>query len=370
MILIISIISGFAFLWLEQYIFRKFWNKNLDVKISYKYTECMVGEENEINEVVLNNKILPLTMLHVKFDTPKSFLFDNEEHSSLTDYFYRDDIFTVWGKRSVSRFLKFTCSKRGCYYLHDTTITTSDLFMSQPLTAKVKNNIVIKVFPKKVDLSFFDIPFYRITGDFATQKTLIEDPFEFRGIREYQRYDNMKNINWKSSARNNSLKVNNYFMTSSQSVKILLNLDLNIYSKDEKLLEEIISLASSLAQKLIQSGIPLALETNISDIYTGEQILIDSGSGSAHMRSIDTALCRIDLNATTSDFVEILNTNFNTINNQIYYIIISNNRSKEILDSYCLSKETGLSNYFIVPELKQYAVTETAPDLIKWDIEY
>lgn len=370
MILIISIISAFAFVWFQQFIYQKYWKRNLDVEINYKYTECMAGEENEINEVVKNNKFLPLTMLHVKFDTPKSFIFKNEENSSLTDFFYRDDIFTVWGKQSAKRYLKFTCSRRGCFYMHDTTLTTSDLFMQKTLTTKVSNKTVIRVFPKKVDLAFFDVPFDRITGNYATQKTLIEDPFEFRGIREYQRYDNMKNINWKSSARNNELKVNNYFMTSSQSVKILLNLDLNIYVKDERLLEEIISLSSSLAEKFILTGIPLSLETNTCDIYTGEQIFINSGSGAAHMRSVDTALCRIDTNASTSDFLEILHKNFEIADQQTYYIIISNKRSKELLDYYSSVKELGISSYFIVPELKQYSVTETAPDFIKWDVEY
>ena len=130
----------------------------------------MAGEENELKEVITNDKFLPIPMLHVKFDTPKSFVFENECNSSISDNYYRDDVFTVMGHQSVTRTLKFTCAKRGCFYMHDTNITSSDLFMKLTLTGKCTNHAVINVFPRKVDLAFFDIPFKTITGNFVTQK--------------------------------------------------------------------------------------------------------------------------------------------------------------------------------------------------------
>ena len=36
----------------------------------------------------------------------------------------------------------------------------------------------------------------------------MEDPFEYRGIREYQPYDDMRSVNWKATAKTGDLKVN------------------------------------------------------------------------------------------------------------------------------------------------------------------
>lgn len=370
MILIIAFICALVLMELQRYVYSKYWNKNLDVKIHYKSIDCIAGEENELKEEITNNKFLPLSMLHVKFDTPKSFVFENEENSSISDNYYRDDVFTVMGHQSVTRTLKFTCTKRGCFYMHDTNITSSDLFLKLTLTDKRNNSATIHVFPKKTDLAFFNIPFKTITGNFVTQQTLVEDPFEFKGIREYQPYDGMKKINYKSSAKHGSLQVNTFFMTSSQEVQIILNLDGQTYSRDERLIEATISLASSIAERFIGAGISVGLNTNGIDTFTGEQIIRESGGGTNHMLSIDTALARIDSHADNSDFINVLSNCFSKINEQTYYIIISNNRSKEIIDIYENSKLAGASSFFIIPELKQYPVTEIVSDMIKWDIEY
>lgn len=370
MILITAFICAFALMWLQGFVFAKYWNKDLDVKITYKSYDCVAGEENELREVITNNKKLPLPMLHVKFDTPKSFVFENEDNSSISDNYYRDDVFTIMGHQEVIRTLKFTCTKRGCYYMHNTNITSSDLFLNLTLTDKRENPAVIHVFPEKINLSLFDVPFQTITGNFATQKTLVEDPFEFKGIREYQPYDGMRKINYKSSAKHNSLQVNTFFMTSSQEIVILLNLDATTYSRDDRLTEAIISLASSLAEKFIAAGIPVGIETNGIDTYTNERIMRPVGGGHNHMLSIDTALARINSHAENSSFVDVIRNSFSTINEQSYYIIISNKRDKEIIDAYETAKANGASSYFIVPENIHYDVNENITDMIKWDIDY
>ena len=370
MILIIAFVCALLLMGLQRYIYSKYWNNNLDVKISYKTVDCIAGEENELKGVITNNKRLPLPMLHVKFDTPKSFVFENEDNSSISDNYYRDDVFTVMGHQSVTRTLKFTCTKRGCYYMHDTNITSSDLFLRLTLTDRRSNSAIIHVFPKKTDLTFFNIPFKTITGNFVTQQTLVEDPFEFKGIREYQPYDGMKKINYKSSARHSSLQVNTFFMTSSQEVQVILNLDAQTYARDDRLTEAVISLASSIAESFIGAGISVGLITNGVDSFTKEQIIRESGGGTNHMLSIDTSLARIDSHADNLDFNNILTNCFTQINEQTYYIVISNNRSTGIIDTYENAKLQGASSFFIVPELKHFTVDETISDMIKWDIEY
>lgn len=373
MVLIVAFICVTALVVLQMLVYKKFWDDRLEVDISYKNVFCVAEEENELVEVIVNRKWLPLPMMHVKFDMPKTFLFENENNSSVSDHYYRDDVFSIMGHQSVTRTLKFRCMGRGCFYMHDTNITCGDLFLRKTFAAKRKNEKVIHVFPKKINLEFFDSPFNTITGDYVTSKTLIEDPFEFRGIREYQPYDGIRHINWKSSARNGELKVNTFFMTSSQNIKVILNMDTQTYSRNDRMIEYIISLASSICERLINEGIPTGLITNGKDTYTKEHVTIPSGSGEKHMLAIDTALARIDSHADNFVFADILSdsltANDNLLGGGTCYIIISNNRSKEVINAYKEAKNRGVQVYFIIPEYSQYQEQADIPDAIMWNIE-
>lgn len=365
MLLIVILLGALGFTWLQGYLFSHNWNKDLSVKLSVQHETCVAGEENILTEVITNGKWLPLPMLHVKFNTPKSFHFENEENSSVSDYYYRDDIFAIMGHQSVTRHLKFVCENRGCFALQDANITSTDLFMNLTLTDRRSNPIVIHVYPKKINVDFFEIPFHTITGNFVTQQHLVEDPFEFRGIREYQPYDSMHSINWKSSAKNQQLQVNTYFMTASQEVRILFNIETHLYTKDRKLIEGIISLASSLAEKFIAAGIPVALNSNAFDIFTKEPLKRDSGSGVAHMVSIDTALARVDAYGEHQDFVKLLEQEADTATDKTYYVIISNNRHDDVLNSYLKFHDISPNSYFVIPELVHYDVDINIPNVMK-----
>lgn len=373
MILIIAFACILILMGLQRIVYTKYWDDKLNVKISYKYVDCMADEENELVEVITNEKWLPLPMMHVKFDMPKSFVFENEKNSSISDNYYRDDVFSINGNQKIIRTLKFKCTSRGCFYMNDINLTSSDLFLKTILSTRRKNPAVIHVFPKKIALDFFEVPFNTITGNFSTNKTMIEDPFEFRGIRPYQQFDSMKHINWKSSAKNGELKVNTFFMTSSQDVKVLLNMDTHVYAYNERLIEKIVSIASSICEKVIEAGIPVGLISNGKDIYTHERIVRESGSGVKHMRVLDTALARIDAKAENYNFADVLKdemiSNTDGLSSRTYYIIISNNRSKELIGNYRETKKLGILSYFIIPEYTQYEITEQIPDMIKWDID-
>ena len=127
------------------------------------------------------------------------------------------------------------------------------------------------------------------------------------------------------------------------------------------------------AEKVIEAGIPVGLISNGKDIYTHERIVRESGSGVKHMRVLDTALARIDAKAENYNFADVLKdemiSNTDGLSSRTYYIIISNNRSKELIENYRETKKLGILSYFIIPEYTQYEITEQIPDMIKWDID-
>lgn len=369
MLLILAIACIFLIYYMQAAIYKKYWNKQLHTKIYFKQNECVEGDTNALVEIIRNNKALPLPVLHVKLNTPKSFLFKNEDNSSVTDYYYRDDVFSIMGHEEITRNLEFKCSKRGCYYMKDLNLVCYDLFMQNTFNANAINPNTLYVYPRKIDVSSFEVPFKTITGTIATQKTLVEDPFEFKGIREYQAYDSIRNINWKSSAKNNTLNVNTFFMTSSQAVNILLNLDTHLYSKSENIVESAIRIASSLAEKFIHSGIPVSVLSNGKDKYTGKPIGQPAGQGQGHMLAIDNSLARIDTSVDNDSFLDLLKDTFSNADTYSYYIIISNNRNQELVNYYNSVAAKDLSCYFIVPELSGFTIEEQITNMFRWEVK-
>ncbi len=373
--LIIAIVCIIIVFKLQASMYKILWKKGFSVDVSVEHDTCQVGDTNVLTEIIDNNKFLPLPMVHVKFNTPRSFAFDDEENSSITDYYYRDDVFTLPSHKSITRKLTFTCTQRGCFYMNDININTSDLLIGETLIAKIKNNIIIHVYPRKLSMAPFEVPFNTMLGESIADKHLIDDPFEFRGIREYQPYDPMKSINWKSSASHGALQVNTFFSTASKEVTIFLNVDLDIYSKNEHLQENTISIASTLACSFINSRIPVALETNAHDTFTKEQICKKSGSGSSHMDAIDHSLSRIDLSLPYDDYFQMVKNYFDSrisngrINNNAFYVFISNYHHQDIMDYYMSLKDMGIPCYYIIPEMRINPVEITLPDVTKWEVD-
>ena len=373
--LFIVIICLYVLFKMQAVLYKSIWNKNLYVDISIKDLVCNAGDKNVLTEVITNDKALPLPMVHVKFNTPRTFVFDDEKNSCVTDYYYRDDIFSIKGHEEIKRELTFTCTKRGCFYMNDISITTTDLLMSEQLLAKMKNKMVIHVYPRKLSMRPFEIPYKTIMGDFIMAKHVIDDPFEFRGIREYLPTDTMRSINWKCSAKHNKLQVNTFFTTSSQEVVILLNLESEIYSRDEKLQEAGISIASTIASQFVKQKIPVAIETNGKDLFTNERVCRKAGSYDKHMDAIDHALSRIDLSLKYDDFLEMIKGYFDNrlstgqMSGNAVYVFISNYRHGDLMDYYAHLKSSGLSCYFIVPETKIVNLDDISQDVIKWEVE-
>lgn len=106
---------------------------------------------------------------------------------------------------------------------------------------------------------------------------MLEDPFVFRGIRDYTSNDSLKNVNWKATARTGNLCVNEYNESVSRNVCILLNLEDDGMLTYDSVNEEAISLAASVAEEFIRQGINVSLISNACDIDTKEAVGIREG---------------------------------------------------------------------------------------------
>lgn len=328
---------AFLLQWIQRKLYEKWWTKNLDIRLEFTQKNLFQGEKGELLEIIENGKRLPLPMLKVKFQTDRNLRFTDSESSRVTDQYYRNDIFQVRGRERITRKLAFTAAKRGYYRIHNIDLVAADLFLSAEMVESRQTEQYFYVYPAPFVSEDFRRSLQQLNGELLTKRHFPEDPFEYRGVREYQPYDDMRSINWKASARTGDLKVNQKNYTALQTIRIFFNIeDSGILKKDDAV-EASLQITAGLAAFFLNQGTRVACYGNGRDILNKEPLWIEAGAGTGQMQQIYRALARIDTKQKTADFVETFETELMNTGPGTTTIFVSPNaydRFKALLERY------------------------------------
>ena len=368
--LIVLFISAFTLFALQKYIYHRYWDYRLSVSIQFQSKPVLEGETAVLTEVIENHKILPLIYLNVKFQISKYLHFQTMENTSISDHTYKNDIFSILFFQRITRTLTFDCQKRGYYEIKQADLISSNLLMTDRLIKVIPTFSYLYVYPKAIDISKLEIPFSNIIGSLTSHQFLYEDPFEFRGLRNYTITDPMNQINWKASARSGNLMVNLHDSTSSQEVVILLNLEDESVWKQEFLQEVSIRLASAISQRFLKISIPTKVLSNAYDILTGQTVHLPYGTGLRQINQIQEALARIDLSRPAdSCSIQIQELQKTRTSSVPFYIMISYNMKKELQAEFydLICNHTG--GLWIAPltDDMEFTPSSTIP-MLRWEV--
>lgn len=347
--IIIAVLIFIIIYVVQQKIYTALWDKNLQVDIRFAEEYVRAGDQAELTEVINNAKRLPLTVFHVKFSTSRTFLFQDSENAQITDSYHRNDVFSVLGNQKVTRRLAFQTTRRGFYEITAVNIIARDFFLSKSFVKMLANESSLYVFPEKREDIIPDSLFETMLGEMISKRSMTEDAFSFRGIREYGTADSMKKINWKATARMDDLMVNVYNHTAEQKLKILLNLEPNAMIRTDYMMELCISIASTAAETFMKREIPVMVRSNGIDLLTKETGFVDFGSARNHQLTIDRYLSRIRENAGLDVFLDIVNTEIRQSGQDVTYLVISSYRKEDLLLKLDYMVEQGASVYMISP---------------------
>ncbi|NLO10805.1 MAG: DUF58 domain-containing protein [Clostridiales bacterium] len=369
--LLMALLGAVLLYKLQNFLYKKSWNKGLNVDLSFSKDVAIEGEEISLVETISNRKLLPLPILQIKFMTSRTFIFKDMDNSAVSDNYYRNDMTSVMMYQKLIKTLLFECSKRGFYTINRMDIVCSNLFLTQEYVGSYDLNIQLYVYPRPIELMRLEVTFSKMMGSILTKRFINEDPFEFRNIREYQSYDAMKAINWKASARTDTLKVNVFDYTSSQQVIILLNTEPETIWKYDDLNEESIRIAASLSKMLISQGVPVSLYTNAKDLITKEILELPAGSGTNHFQSIQETLSRIDLGLEPKPFIPIIQQKLMDTSTSDYIIILSYNQKKDLQELMLAQKQVKREFAWIVPinqDIKIRIIRDLSEHIIEWKL--
>lgn len=347
-ILGIGVIAFLLFM-LQQRVYRRMWEYRLKVSLEFVQKSLFEGEQGELLEVIENRKRLPLSMLKVKFQTSRSLAFRDTEGSRVTDQYYRNDVFQVGGGERITRTLFYTVQKRGYYKINGVDLVAADLFMTTEMTDSLSTDSYVYVYPKPYDSREFRQSLQQINGEVLTRRHLLEDPFEYRGIREYQPYDDMHSVNWKATARTQKLMVNQKNYTAFQTIRIFFNTEDTGILRKEDCVEDCFRIVAGLAAFFLEQGIRVSCFGSGKDLMNGEPVQVEAGAGNGQMEQILKALARVDTKAGTVDFAERFSHRLLKESRGTITFLVSPNAYESFVSLICDYQDAGLDYLWFCP---------------------
>ena len=280
---------------IQLFLYNKYWKAGVVTSVHFRQSAIFEGEQGVLEEVVENAKLLPIIALKVKFQTSRELKFLDTTNNVVTDNYYRNDIISVGPYRKLTRELVFTGTKRGYYTIDGMSLVGTDLFMRSHMVSETSCYTTMYVYPKPYQDAQFTLTLQQLNGEILTKKHLLEDPFEFRGIREYEPYDDMRYIHWKSTAKTGDLKVIQKNYTAVKNIRIFLYLQYNTMIQREELLENSIRMLVSLVENYLALGSNIEIYSNCEDFMTKQIVSIEKITNKGYLENMYKSLARLSL---------------------------------------------------------------------------
>ncbi len=292
--LILSILLGCLVLYrLQALLYRKYWSRGFSVSVRYGKHQVTEGEKVCVCISVENRKWLPLPAILVSCALSEHLVRVERENSGQHSRNV-SELLSVLMNQRITRSIDYLCQRRGVYRISEISVQSKDLFYHEKQTEVLGCEECLTVYPACVEMDSF-IPLYQnLYGQILTQRLMQEDPFFHRGVREYQPFDQMRQIDWKATAKTGELKVYVPERTAYRKVAVFLNLQSDNYFLNTPVLEESIRLAKTVCMCLNRDGLQCKIYTNGHDAETDEMVCVEHlPPDTDYMHLVNSHLARI-----------------------------------------------------------------------------
>jgi len=213
-----------------------------------------IGEEIKVKVVVKNTGLLPVLWVYVEENVPQG-LAGREQKRVLSLPAFSNQTY----------FYKYRARQRGLYYFNPFRLIIGDLLGLYHYQKEFGDKNEIIIYPNYQRVIFQQAGLWGLEAIIKTQLSFVPDPMTVFGSRDYRRGDPLNLIDWKATARADSLKIRQSEYYRSLSLAILLNGNLLDYQTPLEL-EEAIEVAASMAKWLLDSKGRVGLYSNGRDI--------------------------------------------------------------------------------------------------------
>lgn len=241
------------------------WSRRCLDGVSYRrlpmVKRASFGESLDMTVELRNEKLLPLTWLHVEDQVPYLTITGGEVND-MGAVPVLTHLLPMKPYRMVRRRLTVVCDKRGVHQFGPAYLRSGDPVGYGEKVVRADERHDLLVFPKVFALAPYGVVSRVPLGAAKAARLLMEDPSRPVGVREYVPGDPLRSVDWRATARSRSMMVK--VCEPSASLRAAVFLDTNVpqlrYSLVEPSeLEFTISVAASVLSDLAGWGVSVGL---------------------------------------------------------------------------------------------------------------
>ncbi len=312
------------YLSLSLFLLVKYSNKkakqNLRLERELSQDRIFIGEEIEVKLKLINTGFWPVFWL--SYNDMVAVELRPQLNSRVT---------ILLPKESVEFSYNLPGTKRGIYNVGPLRVTYGDPFGFEENWLGFESDRQLIVYPKIVPFKKLGLPSRIAFGEIIWPQRIYQDPNMFRGLREYQRGDSLRDIYWPASTNNGELVVKEYESTVTIENMIFLNLSEKDYGLSglDANIETAIETAASIANYLTQRNQSVGLVSNGTDELKSTSA-IKVGQGKNHLMKIMEFLARIDTTS-EADFIRLCKEYSKHLASGSTIIVITRKDTKELI---------------------------------------
>ncbi len=287
----------------QAYIYGKWGLTGITYKRSFSERAVFAGEEIEMVDELVNEKILPLPWVRLESRISHHLEFIDEDLQGRGDL--HRTLFSLLPYQKIRRRQPLICLKRGHYQFDRVEISTGDPFGYGEDFIRKPSPAEVIVYPSLTAIEDIPLPSHNWLGEVIVRRWIMEDPFLTAGVRDYTAGDSLNTINWKATARTNQLQVTKKDFSADHYLMIYVNFnqtgDIWLPVVDEDLLEKALSYAASIADFSISKGVSTGFGCNS---YIGKKsmntIRIEPENSQQQLMYILETMAKLNLDANKS----------------------------------------------------------------------
>jgi uncharacterized protein (DUF58 family) len=244
------------------------WQRHCLTGVSYQrrlgQTRAEFGEQVSLDLEILNDKVLPVTWLHIEDEVPATLPIRGGTITSWSPVTSRlTNVLPVLPYQRVRRHLTISCRERGLHTFGGATLRSGDPVGLRTRSSRATPTQELLVFPKCFALPLTHVASRLVIGDLRAKLALLEDPSRIAGVREYRPGDPLRSIDWRATARGTALLVRQF--EPSVSLRTALFLDYRVpgalfaLPPENSQQEFAIAVGASLLTALAERGVAIGL---------------------------------------------------------------------------------------------------------------
>jgi uncharacterized protein (DUF58 family) len=244
------------------------WQHYCLVGVSYRRRlgagRAAFGETVELTTELINLKALPLTWLQVDDVVPRGLRIDGGTmRAGRTDCLTM--LVAMLPYQRVVRRMQVHCTRRGELAFGPASLESGDYLGTLAKRESRSEFDHLIVYPKIFRVRLGRLPSNRILGRDAARRNFLTDPVRTIGTREYAQGDPYRSIDWRASARRDTLMVRVSEPSTTPILDIVLNFQTATSGRDgweDEGMEFAISVAASLAAYGVERGWAMGMRGN------------------------------------------------------------------------------------------------------------